>query len=310
MGRPGTGLPFSVVNPPVPDGHWFVPTRDGTRIYVESFGDPAAPPLVLCDGMGCNGSFFAYLVPYFSRFMRVIRWNYRAHGQSEIPDDPSRMTVEDSIQDLFEVCDALDIQKAVFLGNSMGVEIVLDAAHRAPQRMIAQILMNGSPGRLPDTFHGNTMARSFLPFFYAAVTRYTGPVARLWHAVIPTHLAYLVSSINEFDGRLVRWPDMRPYLAHLAAMDLQAGVNMLANAAEHDTRPFLGQIRVPSLVVGAYRDTFAPYFLSEEMYEALADSELLGIRGATHSAPLEQPDLVNLGIEEYLVRRGFLAARP
>ncbi len=308
MGRPGPGLPFSVVHPPLPDQRHSIRTRDGTVLYAESFGDPAAPPLVLTDGMGCNGSFFAFLVPHFLKFMRVIRWNYRCHGQSEIPDEPGRLTVEDCVEDLFEVCDALGIERAVHLGYSMGVEVVLDAAHRAPQRMLAQVLMCGSPGRLPDTFHGNTWARTFLPLIYATVTRHKGHMARLWHSLVPTHLAYLVSS-SEFDARLVQWPDMRPYLAHLAAMDLEAGLIMLTNAAEHDTRPFLAGIKVPSLVVGAYRDRFAPYFLAEQMYEALSDCELLGIRGATHSAPLEQPDLVNLGIEDYLFRRGLLA-RP
>lgn len=306
MGRPGPGHPFSVAHPTPPDQQRLIITRDGTRLYAESFGDPGATPLVLSDGLGCNGSFFAYLVPHFRRFMRVIRWNYRAHGQSEVPDDPARMTVDDCVEDLFEVCDAFGIQRAVHLGYSMGVEVVLDAAHRRPERMVAMILACGSPGRLPDTFHGNTLMRSFLPLFYTLVTRYKGPMMRLAHRVVPTHLMYLVSSISEFDGRLVEWPDMRPYLDHISALDLEAGANLLASAAEHDTRPYLADIRVPAFVIGAQRDSFAPYFLAEQMYETLPGAEMLGIRGATHSALLEQPDLVNLGIEEFLVRRNFL----
>ncbi len=308
MGRPGTGKPLSVARPPTPDQSWMVPARDGTHLYVEAYGDPAAPPLVMTDGLGCNGSFFAYVIPHFLEVVRVIRWNYRAHGRSEVPDDPARMTVADCVEDLFEVCDALGIDRAVHLGYSMGVEVVLDAAHARPGRMHAMVLACGSPGRLPDTFHSNTWARSILPVFYLLATRYKGPMMRLMHRVVPTHLMYLLSSLTEFDGRLVGWPDMQPYLDHITSLDLEAGANLLASAAEHDTRPFLKDIRVPALVVGARRDRFAPFYLSEEMYQALPDAEMFAVQGATHSLMLEQPDLFNLGVEDYLRRRGLLLA--
>jgi hypothetical protein len=55
---------------------------------------------------------------------------------------------------------------------------------------------------------------------------------------------------------------------------------------------------------------FTPVWVSRLMQERLPDAELLVVRGGTHTAYLEQPDLVNLRIEKFLRERGFLREDP
>jgi pimeloyl-ACP methyl ester carboxylesterase len=262
--------------------------------------------VILTDGMGCNGTYYINLIRDLSPRMNVVRWAHRGHGLSDAPRDYRNLEIRDMLQDLFAVMDGLGIRKAIHIGYSMGAQVVIEAAVRSPDRFLAMITLCGTWGRLLDSFHGNTLARVFHPFLYAMVLRHKEPATTLWRALTPTRLVYFIASLGEFDGRLIDRKQLAPYFEHLSAMDLELSFAMVRSAAEHDTRPGLQGIRIPTLVIGARRDSFCPAYLSEQIYEGIRGAELLIVPGATHSLSLEQPDLVYLKIEEFLVRRADL----
>ncbi|NOZ02864.1 MAG: alpha/beta hydrolase [Deltaproteobacteria bacterium] len=297
---------FAAKSPPEPDSSGFVDAHDGTRLYWEAFGPKDAPPMVLTDGIVCNGTFYWYLIRYFRDRMRIVRWAYRGHGLSEAPADYRNLTMDDCIQDLWSVMDHHGFDSAVHIGYSLGVQILLDAAHRRPQRFKALILVAGAPGRPLDTFHGNTFLRSALPVLYSLVLGNKEGVTKMWQTLVPTNLIYFLATLTELDGRLIDRELLMPYLEHLAGVDLELFLTMLASAAEHDARPYMSTLKKPTLVVGGTNDTFTPFFLSEEMYEAIEGAELLRVEGGTHTLPIEQPDLLNLKVEDFLTKKGLL----
>lgn len=304
MMEPGTRR-FAARVPPVPRDFAHVTAHDGTRIYCETYGDPAAPALVLSDGIACNGTFFVHLIPVLATRFRVVRWAYRGHGLSEAPREFGHLTMEDNLRDLQSVLGHLGIGEAIHLGYSLGVPLVLDLACRQPEAVRGLILLCGSPGRLLDDFHGRSLLRSLLPIGYSIVVGNKPQVSGLVRRLVPTRLAYVLACLVEFDPRLVRYDDLMPYLEHVAALDLELFLTMLASAGEHDMRPGLPGIRCPTLVVGGREDQFTPAYLSEEIFQAIPAAELLVVPGATHVLPVEQPDLVNLRIEQFLVAKGF-----
>jgi len=297
---------FAAKTPPRPDNEGFVEGRDGTRIFYETFGDRNGQAMVLSDGIVCNGTFFWYLIRYFRKSFRILRWAYRGHGLSEAPRDMDRLGIEDCVDDLWSVMDSNGIESAVHLGYSMGVQVLLEAEHRHPERFDALILMSGAPGKPLDTFHGNTFARSALPLLYSLVLDRKSEMTMLWQSLVPTNLVYLVATLTELDGRLIDRDLLMPYFEHLSRMDLELFLSMLSRAAEHDAKPYMGAVASPTLVIGGTNDNFTPFYLAEEMYEAIPDAELLRVEGGSHSAPIEQPDLINLKIEDFLYRNGYL----
>ncbi|MBL6975243.1 MAG: alpha/beta hydrolase [Deltaproteobacteria bacterium] len=305
-GREGA---FAAGKPPEPDDSGFVVAHDGTRIYTESFGPEDAPVMVLTDGIVCNGTFYWYIIRDFRDRMRIIRWVYRGHGRSEAPADFRNLTMDDFIQDLWSVMDHYGLESAIQVGYSMGVQILLDGIHRHPRRAEALVLIAGGPGRPLDTFHGNTLLRSALPLIYSLVLGNKNGITRLWQSVVPTNLIYLIATLTELDGRMIERDLMMPYFEHLSEMDVELFLTVLASAAGHDARPFMTELHHPALVVGGTHDNFTPFSLSEEMSEALPHAELLRVKGGTHSLAIEQPDLVNLKMEDFLTKRGLLPVR-
>jgi pimeloyl-ACP methyl ester carboxylesterase len=95
-----------------------------------------------------------------------------------------------------------------------------------------------------------------------------------------------------------------PYLEHMSQVDPRLFIDMLAAAGRHTARELLPEVRVPTLIVAADEDGFTPLALSEEMHRLIAGSELLVVRGGSHTAPIEQPDEVNARVLAFLAALG------
>jgi pimeloyl-ACP methyl ester carboxylesterase len=284
----------------------FAVARDGTRLAWTSAGK-GDPPVVLTDGIGCAGWIWERLAPALARDRRVVHWNYRGHGASEAPRDPERMTLAECARDLVDVLDAARIERAVLVGHSMGVQVVLDAWRRAPRRVAALALVCGAPGRVLDTFHESTALRTALPWARKLVDRWPDLVRAGFRALVTADVALDYALAFEVNRALLRRDDLLPYFEDLSKIDPTLFVRLLASAAEHDATASLADVRVPTLVVAGARDAFTPMRLSLAMSQAIRGSELLVLPGGTHVAPLEYPELFAERVRTFLETRAPVA---
>jgi pimeloyl-ACP methyl ester carboxylesterase len=81
---------------------------------------------------------------------RSIAVDLRGHGRSDKPDEG--YDFDTVSRDLCELLDALSIDKAVFVGQSWGGNIVVHAALRHPDRVIAAVPVDGGFIELGDSF--------------------------------------------------------------------------------------------------------------------------------------------------------------
>jgi pimeloyl-ACP methyl ester carboxylesterase len=279
----------------------FVTSADGTRIHQYTVGE-GSPALVCCDGLGCDGYVWKYIVEEFSPRHRVVRFHYRGHGSSDKPADPKRMRIADLCDDLLAVMDAQGLEKAVLLGHSVGAQVILEFHRRHPERVIALVPACGTYGRVVDTFKDSAASRLLFPFLTRFVRKYPEIVQKAW-GILDTELAYFVATHTDVNGELVKREDFRPYLAHLSQMDVQLFFNLAQDAGENDNLRHLDQVDVPTLVIAGERDGFTPHWLSTVMHARIRGSELLTIPGGTHTAPIEMPELVTLRLRRWLEER-------
>lgn len=276
--------------------------RDGTRIAWTSTGT-GSPPVVLTDGIGCAGWIWRRLAPVLAEGRRVLHWNYRGHGASDSPKDPERATIDDCAGDLLAVLDAARVERAVLAGHSMGVQVVLEVARRAPWRVDGLVLLCGAPGRLLDTFHESTALRTALPWARKVVDLWPQAARASFRALVTADVALDYALTFEVNRALLRRDDLLPYFADLSKVDPALFVRLLASAAEHDATPSLAALHVPVLVVAGEHDSFTPMRLSVKMHEAISGSELLVLPGGTHVGPLEHPELVAARVRAFLAER-------
>lgn len=282
----------------VPTSEGYAISADGTRIHWYTAGEDE-PTIVCCDGIGCDGYVWKYLTEDFSRDHRVVRWHYRAHGSSHIPNDRSRMRLKDLCDDLLAVIDAHQAKDVILVGHSLGVQVILEFWKRHPDRVKALVPMCGSYGRPVDTFADNRLLKRVFPYAFRAVNRHPLLAQTIWK-VLDSDLSYVAATKTEINGDLVKKEDFRPYLKHLSQMDVQLFFALLADAAEHDALEFLPDIDVPTLIIAGEKDGFTPAWLSSVMHARIAGSEMCVVPMGTHTAPIEMPELVNLRLRRFL----------
>ncbi|WP_223645469.1 alpha/beta fold hydrolase [Corallococcus sp. EGB] len=282
---------------------------DGADLYYQVRGS-GAPGMVLCDGLGCDGFAWKYLLPYLGRRHRVLRWHYRGHGKSTVPTDRTRIGMAYTCDDLARVMDAAEMDKAVLFGHSMGVQVALEFHRRYARRVEGLVLVCGSYGMPLDTFHDSTLLKRIFPTLRSAVERFPRHAARIVHGALTTELVVQLAIRLEMNPDLIARNDLAPYFTHLARMDPVVFVRTLDSLANHTAEDHLEHVDVPTLVVAGEKDRFTPGWLSRKMAERIPASELLMISEGTHTAPLEVPGLVELRVERFLRERLGVETAP
>ena len=120
--------------------------EDGVRLYAESHG--AGIPVILSNGLCTTCENFRPQVAVFvDAGVQLILWDYRGHGRSESPDDPTAYSFDRVLGDLGRVLDwAAPGRRAVLGGISFGGLASLHFARRSPERVRGLILVATGPG--------------------------------------------------------------------------------------------------------------------------------------------------------------------
>jgi pimeloyl-ACP methyl ester carboxylesterase len=259
-------------------------------------------PIVLCDGIGCDGYVWRHLRRDLAG-RRLVHPHYRGHGRSSPPGDPARVSIPALADDLAAVLDDAGVERAVLAGHSMGVQVALETYRRHPGRVVGLILLCGAPSHPLRTFRGTATLEKVLPFVERWILRAPRAVNRLKRVLMPTRFAFEVAGRLEINRTLIDPGDFMPYLEGLARIDVRLFIAMLAEAGAHSADDVLPTIEVPVLVVAGDRDGFTPPERSRAMAAAIPGAELLIVEDGSHTAPIERPALVGEIAQRFLTTR-------
>ncbi|WP_028549593.1 alpha/beta fold hydrolase [Paenibacillus sp. UNC451MF] len=120
----------------------FFTTGDGVRIAYRINGSPDKPVLLLANSIATSMNMWDGQLPEFSRHFRVLRYDYRGHGDSDTP--AGAYSFDRLGRDVIELLDVLHIDRVHFLGLSLGGVIGQWLGIYAPDRIDRLILCNTS----------------------------------------------------------------------------------------------------------------------------------------------------------------------
>jgi pimeloyl-ACP methyl ester carboxylesterase len=180
------------------------------------------------------------------------------------------------------------------------VQLLLDMALYAPERVRALVLLCGGPGRPLDHLHGTPRVGRAFTWLRRVALRWPQTAQAMWTKLLLSDACYAYVHAFEVNGKLLPDEDLRPYFQHLAALDVQLFVRMVTHLQAHTVLPRLAQVRAPTLIVAGEHDTLTPVTLSEHMQQKIPGAELLVVQGGSHVAPLERPALVNARVRSFV----------
>jgi pimeloyl-ACP methyl ester carboxylesterase len=219
-------------------------------------------------------------------FSRLILFDKRGTGMSDHVPVSELPSLEQRMDDVRAVMDAVGSDRAALLGLSEGGPMNLLFAATYPDRTRATILLSSFARILaaPDYPWGASPA--FLDAFLARVESDWGTGVGLG-ALAP-------SSAND--------PAVRRLWARFQRMAASPGtaVHILRMASETDARSVLSSIRVPALVVHRTGDRFIPVEHGRYLAEHIPRARLVELPGDDHLPQFGDSDAVLDEIQEFL----------
>lgn len=278
--------------------HGYVRAEDGTKLFYSIEGK--GKPLVFCYGLVCSSLHWTYQIEHFSRNHRAIWMDYRGHGNSEVPRDLKSLTVATLAGDLGIVLDELDVQDAVFLGHSMGVNVVLEFYRRQPHRVAGMVLANGTAKRPLDSIFRSNLLDSGFELLKKVHSKSPSLVEHLWRLQRNNPLARSIVALSGFNPHLTPRDDIQLYVQQVAEMDPSILIHLIEDYHRSDESSWLHRIVAPTLIIAGEQDKVTPLESQELLRQLIPGSRLELIRHGSHCPQMDLPDLVNLKIERFL----------
>jgi pimeloyl-ACP methyl ester carboxylesterase len=258
---------------------------DGLSLSYLTWGAAGTPDLVLLHGGGLDATDWQEIAPKLaSAGYRVIAPDLRGCGESEWDPDV-RYGVEQTITDLDEVFEQLDLEAFVLVGHSLGAVTALVYAARNPRRVRACVLEDGGPAdhTRPSSLENPTIVFASLDHALAALRKTLPHGVPAW---VPESRFLRLD-----DGRLT-W---RSDIAGRVRWSAEGGEPLLPRLW-----PVVEAIRSPTLVVrGAESPLFKAEY-AERMVELNPEIRLITIADAGHLVHCECPGEFSRAVLEFL----------
>lgn len=241
-------------------------------------------PLLLVHGFPLDHRMWRHQIEALAASHRVLAPDLRGFGRSSVT--PGVVTMEQMADDLAAMLDALGItERAVFCGLSMGGYVAWSFFRRHAERLRALILCDTRAA--PDSPEA---AQNRLDTAQRVQREGTAPLVE---TMLPRIFGPQAAERCPEAVALARE-------AVLAAPAEGVAAALRGMAQRSDSRPLLGAIGLPALLVVGEHDAISPPAEMREMAQAMPRARLVEIAEAGHMAPLEQPGAVNEALAEFL----------
>lgn len=251
--------------------------NDLTMNYFDN-GNTDKPVLVFIHGLGENLHSWAFQIEYFSRNYHIVVMDLRGHGLTS--DGMNGITIENMASDIIGLLDYLNIEKASFIGLSLG-------------GMICQELTKHHQDRMEKLVLCNTAAYTVNNTDYPLESR----LKMITQTPMDILAGYLTKSClsNGFTKEVYN-QTVKMFSANRVVPYLSA----TAAAFSVDYREILEDIKVPTLIIVGEYDLVTPVAASKFLHQQIKNSELAIIPNASHLTKIESPIIFNQYVENFL----------
>jgi pimeloyl-ACP methyl ester carboxylesterase len=273
-----------------------VATSDGVELVYQLFG--AGPPIVFANGIGVRYPGAVKQIAALRGQYRVLCWDYRGVGQSAMPPHAD-VTMPRHARDIVAILDALEIDRALFVGWSMGSQVALEVARSFPERIAGYVALLGTCGHPFDNAFPSVMS-SFTAGFFKWLHRH--------HALMQGTFDLAVALPKVTFGLLSRLPfinrqaDQEVFAANVrsvAGVDKQIYTRTMLELARHDASDVLPMMSCPALIIAGEHDRLTPPRVAKKMASTIPRAQYREIAGASHFALIEQPEPINRWLREF-----------
>lgn len=257
-----------------------VPGAPALACEVEGSG----PPVVFLHGIGGNSQNWRRQAEVLLQQFTTIAWDARGYGDSEDYDGP--LEFGQFGDDLARLLDHFAIDRAHFVGLSMGARILMEFAPRHLDRVATLTLC--------DCFYG--FKNALTPekqVEYIELRERPLREGKTFEDLAPKLIDSLVSANCSPSAR----EELRKSILRLRP---ESYLKTLRASVEFDQADQLHLLTMPIQLIFGCEDKLTPPSIGGEMLGLLADAKLAVLDGAGHLSNLERPDEFNRILKEFI----------
>jgi 3-oxoadipate enol-lactonase len=251
--------------------------RQGQPLALQTAGSKDAPAIVFCNSLGTDHGMWQAQVEALQADYYVVTYDTRGHGASAVIADTSLQNLGEDVVDLL---DALNIDKAHFCGISMGGITALWLGIYQASR-----------------FHSITVANSAAKIGQAEVWLSRAASVEqngLADLVTTTHTRWFSNNFNyQYDALA------QATIQSLANTPVQGYANACKALADADLRDEITQIQIPTLIVAGTLDPITTVKEAEFMQQEIQSSQFV-ILEASHLSNIEQPQAFTQTLSKFI----------
>lgn len=292
-----------------------VKLASGIELDFVDTGPRDAPALIFLHGFPDSHRTWRHQVAHLSPRYRCITPDQRGYRGSSKPKGAENYTPDKLIGDVFQLADALGIERFTIVGHDWGGAIAWGVAimGQINGRVTRAVIANAPhPTIFPKLLYTNRQQRQASQYFRIfrdpasdALVEQFGLAGVLLKAFgdVPENT---LMAPEERTALLEDWQNREASIAMLnwyraspmEVLDMDAPYELPAN-----WQPLpLPRLTIPTLVIWAMDDIALPPVNLEGMDELIGDLTVVEVPGSGHFVQWEAPEAVNAALEQFLIR--------
>jgi len=252
---------------------------NGVDIAYRFDGPKDGHVLLAANSLMANSSMWDWNIPAFADRYRVLRYDKRGHGSSGVAAGP--YSIAQLADDVVGLLDALGIEKAHFMGLSIGGMIGQQLGARYPERMYSLSLCNTASEMPPRSLWEERFEIARTQGIAGLVD---GTIKRWFTAPFIERAPQDIEKVRQ----MILGTDVNGYMACGSAVRDMAQSTMLL------------KIKTPTLVLSGRYDPACTVEQGTVLQRLIEGSQMVVLEDAAHLSNIEQPAAFNRTVREFI----------
>jgi 3-oxoadipate enol-lactonase len=253
---------------------------NGLTFEVRIEGSSGGSWVMLSHPIATNMSIWESQIGALGSRFKLLRYDTRGHGASDVPSGD--YCINDLVDDAIGLMDALSIEKAHFVGLSLGGVTAIGLAMTYPGRL-SSVSICSARADAPAAFRAAWEERIHLAV-ERGMSALTEPTVRRWFA-----------AVGSFE-KPAAWDAIREMIG---STPVEGFVGCARVLQALDFEASLDKIAVPALLLVGDEDDVLPG-INRTMTARIPGARMVSITGAGHLPNVEQPAAFSSALLEFL----------
>ena len=241
----------------------------------------SGPALFLTHGIGAAKNAWRFMISELSKHFTVVTYDLRGHGNSPVTN--KNFTLEDLVLDLEKIREKTNIEKAHFMGHSLGGMIAPSYAKEFPDRVLSVGLLSTVAGRSEED--RNNVLKIISEMENDGIEYTLQKLTTRWFT----------------DKFISKNPDLvKNRLKQVIDTDPEVFLNVFKIYANTEMISWLKNLSVPCLLMTGENDTGCSPEHNKKMANELKNSKLVVLPKYKHSFLIEAPSEVSKNIIQFI----------